>query len=365
VSRSRRLVSFAALAGSLACQAPKASEQDAAPAASGPGAAASASPSAVAEDPSARMARWEAARSAALQIPCRAIAVDGSVHEEAAGDAGAALALEGEIPTGVWLSLANDARLVAKDPRTTRETTFVGPARVQACVAHREESWLGSGHFDSAIGAGETPGAEEWVVTPLGVVRYMAAKLAVIVRAKDAVVAVGSGVAFLWLDDGVHASTLRPAGVGAGASASAGAGAGVGAGASAGAGAGVGAGAGAGAGAGLDDDGWLRVADGEVTLTAAAGRTPTAAARATVDRCATLSGRSGELAAALFAGSAAADGRTAKEQMQTRLLARAACAVASLRVDTLPPSAPRGEMSSRLEGASAAWAPRPAASSPP
>jgi hypothetical protein len=342
VSRGLRLVSLAALAGPLACQAPKASEQDAAPAASGPGPVTSASPSAVAEDPSARIARWEAARSGALRIPCRAIAVDGSVHEEAAGDAGAALALQGEIPTGVWLTLAKDARLVAKDPRTTRETTFVGPARVQACVAHREESWLSSGHFDSAIGAGETPGAEEWVVTPLGVVRYMAAKLAVIVRAKDAVVAVGSGVAFLWLDGDVHASALRSS-----------------------AGTDAGGGASADAGAGVDDDGWLRVADGEVTLTAAAGRTPTEAARATVDRCAALSGRSKELAAALLAGSAAADGRTAKEQMQTRLLARAACAVASLRVDTLPPSAPRGEMSSRLEGASAAWAPRPAASSPP
>ena len=39
-------------------------------------------------------------------------------------------------------------------------------------------------------------------------------------------------------------------------------------------------------------------------------------------------------------GPANADGSTAKEQMRTRRLARAACAVAALRVDTLPPSAP-------------------------
>ena len=211
-----RLASFAVLGSALACEPQKASEADAAPTSNAAVATASAAPSAAAEDPSARMARWEEARNAALRIPCRAIAVDGPVREEAAGDAGVALALQGEIPSEVWLSVARDGRLVAKDPRTTRETTFVGPARVRACVAHREESWVATGHFDSAIGAGETPGAEEWVVTPLGVVRYMAAKLGVDVRAKDAVVAVGSGVAFLWLDDGVRVALRAGADAGRG-----------------------------------------------------------------------------------------------------------------------------------------------------
>ena len=48
------------------------------------------------------------------------------------------------------------------------------------------------------MGAGESPGAEEWVVTPFGVVRYGAAKLSVDVGAKDADVAVATGIAFLW-----------------------------------------------------------------------------------------------------------------------------------------------------------------------
>ena len=366
-----RLASFAVLGSALACEPQKASEADAAPTSNAAVATASAAPSAAAEDPSARMARWEEARNAALRIPCRAIAVDGPVREEAAGDAGVALALQGEIPSEVWLSVARDGRLVAKDPRTTRETTFVGPARVRACVAHREESWVATGHFDSAIGAGETPGAEEWVVTPLGVVRYMAAKLGVDVRAKDAVVAVGSGVAFLWLDDGVRVALRAGADAGAGASTSAGGGGGGGASTSAGAGAGAGASAGAGAGPGadaglaLDDDGWMRVSDGEVTLSAGAGRAAVQAARATVARCTALAQRSRDLAATLLAGPSTPDGSTAKEQMRTRRLARAACAVAGLRVDTLPPSAPREEMSAQLEVASAAWAPRPAASSPP
>ena len=161
---------LAALGGALACEPQKAGTPDAGPSESAPSAVESTAPKATAESPSAHAARWEEARNAALRIPCRAIAVDGPVRVEGA-DAGA-LALQSEIPDQTWLSLGPDARLVAKDPRTTRETAFVGPARVRSCVAHREESWLAAGRFESAIGAGETPGAEEWVVTPLGVVRY-------------------------------------------------------------------------------------------------------------------------------------------------------------------------------------------------
>jgi hypothetical protein len=377
-SRSRLvlLAAFAPLAAALACEPQRAGVQDAAPAESAPAAVASADVA----DPGERMARWERSRSAALRIPCRAIAVDGEVLAEAAPDGGtqtggpqtggpeaaggaqvggARLATDAEIPGELWLSLGRDARLVAKDPRTTRETSFQGPARVRACVAHREESWLLSGRFESAIGAGETPGAEEWVVTPFGVVRYLAAKLAVDVRAKDAVAAVGSGIAFLWLDDGVRASPARPRSAGASAGASASADSGAGAGADLGL-----AGADGGSGPALDDDAWLRMGEGEVTLSGTA-RPPTQAARASVDRCAGLAQRAQELAAALFAGSGNADGSTAKEQMRTRRQARAACAVAALRVDTLPPSARAGhdvrEMSARLDHASAAWAAPPAA----
>jgi hypothetical protein len=347
VSEARRLVSLAALSAALACEPEKAGLPDAASVARAP-APASAVP--VAEDPSARMARWEAARSAALRTPCRAIAVDGAVRVETAPDAGAPLALEDEIPSEAWLSVARDSRVVAKDPRTTRETAFVGPAWARACVAHREESWLASGRFESAIGAGETPGAEEWVVTPLGVVRYMAAKIAVEVRAKESVVGVALGDAFLWVDDDVRAAASRGRGQDAGAAPGAAPAAGE-------------RRAGIDGGLALDDDGWLRTGEGEVTLLAGA-RSPIAAARAVVDRCAALGQRSQELAAALLAGSATGASE-AKEQMRTRRLARAACAVAALRVDSLPPSAPRGEMSAKLDRAGAAWAAPAGPSSPP
>ena len=108
------------------------------------------------------------------------------------------LLLQGLAPTDAWLELAKGSRVVAKDPRTARETTFRGPARVRACVGYSEESWVASGHFESAVGAGETPGAEEWVATPFGVVRYTAARLSVDVGAHDADVVVESGQAFAW-----------------------------------------------------------------------------------------------------------------------------------------------------------------------
>jgi hypothetical protein len=279
------------------------------------------------------MAHWDDARASALHIPCRAIAVDGHVHVETGdlgpmGDAGAAaggpaaLASQGEIPDGPWVALMADSRLVAKDPRTTRETTFIGPARVRACVDHREESWLASGHFESSMGAGETPGAEEWVVTGLGVVRYMAAKASVDVRATDGAVEVANGVAFLWLPDDVGIVTPASRKTGDAAAAPA-----------------------------LDDDGWLRMGEGTAKLTRRAPLDSFVRARRAVEQCVSLTRRAQDLAAELFAGARGApmDAGTAKDQVRTRRLGRAACDVADLRVGILPPSAPRGEMSARLE----------------
>ena len=322
----------------------------------GPAASAPAAPVGSVENtpsPSARMAHWDDARTSALHIPCRAIAVDGHVHVEAGdfgapGDAGAAaagpaaLASQGEIPDGPWIALMADSRLVAKDPRTTRETTFIGPARVRACVDHREESWLASGRFESSMGAGETPGAEEWVVTGLGVVRYMAAQASVDVRPADGSVQVATGVAFLWLPDDV--SLVTPTGAKAGTAGD------------------------AAAAPALDDDGWLRMGEGTARLARRAPLDAFVRARHAVEQCVSLTRRAQDLAAELFAGSGSMgvtmDAGTAKDQVRTRRLGRAACDVADLRVDILPPSAPRGEMSARLEDSGAPiQVPGPAASS--
>jgi hypothetical protein len=283
------------------------------------------------EDPSARMAAWNTALRGAQTIPCRAIAVDGPVQIESDPDAGApafaALALHGEIPTDTWLALGPASRLVAKDPRTTRETAFVGPARVRPCVAHREESWIAAGRFESAVGAGETPGAEEWAVTPFGVARYMSAQLHLDVREKDATVDLGTGVAFLWLADDVREappprSPRRASDASDGTATTA-----------------------------IDDDGWRRMTAGSLALARTGVRPPADAARTAVEGCVGLTKTARDLAADLLSGLASHDGGVAKEQLKTRRIARAACAIAAIRVDTLPVSKARTDLAARLDEA--------------
>jgi hypothetical protein len=330
-------IALATLAASAACDPQRTSATTASDAAS-LASASSASPDAgmaaddtasASTEASAHAAQWRGALTTAMHLPCRAIAVDGPVRMESEGDAGAdagpdRLDHNGEIPESVWLSLAPDARLVAKDPRTTRETTFLGPARVRPCVTHREESWIASGAFESAVGAGETPGAEEWVVTPLAVVRYMAAKLRVDVRPAETDVSVGSGDAFLWLaDDAREPHAPR--------------------------------GADGSSGAAVDDEGWRRMTDasgGPLKIAPSSARSPADAAHGGIDRCASLTKRARELAGQLISATADSDGGVAKEQVKTRRIARAACAVAAMRVAALSPSPSREALSTALNAGS-------------
>jgi hypothetical protein len=239
----------------------------------------------------------------APKLACRAIAVDGDVHlatgsgTDAGADAGTtAVLLQGLVPTEAWVDVAKGGRLVAKDPRTARETTFRGAARVRACVGFTEESWLASGVFESSVGAGETPGAEEWVITPFGVVRYTAAKVAVDVKPRQADVALESGSAFTW----APGTAAAPAGD-----------------------------------AGSTEEGWTRLAAGRSTLAGARGEGAVDGAKLAVDRCNTLATSAHGLAVQVLMPGGA-DAGTIAAQVTTRRLARAACAVASLRVGALP-----------------------------
>jgi len=260
-------------------------------------------------------------------LPCRAIAVDGDVraemHAENGADAGLPpLLLQNEIPVGLWLELGAGARLVAKDPRSTRETTFLGPARAQACVRRQEESWLDWGKFESVVGAGETPGAEEWVVTSLAVVRYGAAKLAVEARPRppEVGVTVESGSAFVWLPDDARVRG-RASNDG-----------------------------------GADAEGWVRLSEGATTIVPTGAHPALDAARAAVGRCTTLATTTQDLAKALLTRDSGATGpATATQQVTTRRQARAACAVASMRVGPLSAGQPRDTLTASLEAARGAW----------
>jgi hypothetical protein len=262
----------------------------------------------------------------APKLACHVIALDGrGTIEDPERDAGGAPLLpQGLAPTEAWVQLDKGTRFVAKDPRTTRETTFRGPARVRACVGYAEESWIASGAFESSVGAGESPGAEEWVVTPFAVVRYTAAKLAMEVKAHEANLTVESGVAFSWSEAGAAQRGID---------------------------------------AGALEEGWVRRNPGAGVVVGgdrAARGTDVDAARLAVDRCTTLATSSRELAKMVMSPEGGADAGTIAAQVTTRRLARAACAVARLRVFALP----RGDaapLTPALAEANTAWSALPTA----
>jgi hypothetical protein len=80
-----------------------------------------------------------------------------------------------------WLTLGATDSVTVTLPKTGRELAFLGPALVDPCV-RPDEAWLSHGKFQGSRGSGESPGAEQWVVTPFGVVRYGAAILEVTVE---------------------------------------------------------------------------------------------------------------------------------------------------------------------------------------
>jgi hypothetical protein len=262
------------------------------------------------------------------KLACRAITVEGDVHvEPAAGPAADAgltpVLLQGLAPTEAWVGLAKGARLVVKDPRTTRETSLrgvPGPARARVCVGFAEESWVTAGRFESSVGAGEAPGAEEWIVTPFGVVRYGAAKITVDVQPRDAEVKLESGVAFAWMP---VAPTPADAGL---------------------------------------EDGWVRLAQGTSHLQSHEPAGGADAARTALDRCKTLAASARALAAQVMSPQGV-DGGTIAAQVSTRRLARASCAVATLRVHALP-EADAAPLLRSLGEANASWSAVPVGGSP-
>jgi hypothetical protein len=322
------LLALAAVAGlASACREPGPNRATAADA---PAAVSDASmaPRGPAEAPTATSASAAPRSGAALR--CRTIAVDGDVRrDEGVADApgspasGTITPLQ-TLPDSDWLLLRPTARVVVKDPRTSRETTFFGPAHVRACVDRREESWVAAGRFQSSEGAGETPGAEEWVVTPNGVVRYVAAKLNVDVSAKGTTAALAQGTGFVWTayDARLESDAARDAGP-----------------------------------TDTSEEPWTRLSAGLFRMVPTSVGSPLAATRSAVDQCAARATRAGSLARALLdrRPDAATPGEGVAEQVRARRLARAACAVAWLRLATLPGSVNRSPLNEALAAADAAW----------
>jgi hypothetical protein len=187
--------------------------------------------------------------------------------------------------TSGWMTLAAAADSVTVSlPRTGRELSFLGPALVEPCVG-TDEAWLARGEFQGSRGSGESPGADQWVVTPFAVLRYGAAIVNVVVDDTSVHASLKGGTATI-LPEG--ATTWRL----------------------------------------LDGDATTQVVKGTPL-----GKAATAAAE---DRCAKASTASKALEDALVLPDAAASptfGDLSMRANDAHILARAACAMAKLRDD--------------------------------
>ncbi len=144
---------------------------------------------------------------------CRIITADGVIHRDTTVDGGAVAV--NDLAGDSFFKLDVGARLIVKNGTTSRETIFEGPGDARACVNGDEEMWLTTGVFTSVAGAGESPGAEVWVATPQGVVRYgSGAHVKINVSVPRAEVQLSSGGAFAYPVDGLSvardAEALHP-----------------------------------------------------------------------------------------------------------------------------------------------------------
>jgi hypothetical protein len=117
-------------------------------------------------------------------------------------------------------------------------------------------------------------------------------------------------------------------------------------------------------GAGRLDEGWQRLPMGDTTAPASGS------IRDAIDRCTALATRSRELTAGLFSADAGAPtGQGVADQVTTRRLARAACALAELEAQSTAPGArsdaTAAEWAAKLAAADAAWRSLPVATAAP
>lgn len=233
-------------------------------------------------------------------------------------------ALPDEDPSG-WLVLSAERPIAVREHASGRELSFQGPGRALPCA--RGVTLLGRGSVSGRPFAGEAPGSEQWVATACGVLRWASGAKHV---TADVLGGAGDRCTF---DIGAGtASWYLPADVVA-----------------------------------TDDD--ARAAEATPTFHTATGkrsigivprtRTPgyftsAAGSRHALDACVQRSGEVQDIARALMGGVApgGVPGDLAARSVAARGLARAACAVAEVRV-ALSGGKPADR--ARLDGAVAAF----------
>jgi hypothetical protein len=299
---------------------------DRSPSAGSPGDAASAQGLEASHPPPRPTAAHANPPQRVVGAPCKAASLVGSVTVvPLAGGAldggGTPLVVSGSVPEDAWIDIGKSSRLTARDALSTRETTYSGPGRFRVCIGNREEAWIERGLFESVGGAGERPGGEEWVATPLGAGRYDAAKWTLTVTDKAVEVRVSTGTGYFWPAEGVATHFFAEAG----------------------------------APPELNDQGWVRINGGAgATLTVSALVLTKEGAEAALDRCTSGANDAKRLAANLGEADAAL-GDLAPRHLIARRLAHAACSVAYLRIESLPASPARDGYLERVRVADADW----------
>jgi hypothetical protein len=83
----------------------------------------------------------------------------------------------GDLLDGARIELPDGAELTLQATASGREIGLRGPARAEVCPEGEEEMRLSWGTVRGFLGPGVRPGAEVWVATPLGVIRFNDANL--------------------------------------------------------------------------------------------------------------------------------------------------------------------------------------------
>jgi hypothetical protein len=235
-----------------------------------------------------------------------------------------------------WLDIAAQASFTVRTLETGRELRFEGPGRVRACAD--DVALVATGSAIGLPGSGEAPGAEQWVATPCGVARW-ASGVHRFTGARDACKLQSSlGSLWLYVAPDVIAAEVAVDG-----------------------GAPIEAGAGADAGASGKPSPWRRL-DGRraFALQPRSGALGAAGVKAAIGACEHAADAVQKVAAAMMPGARAADGGPpsptvgdlAEESVVARGVARAACAVAAVRL-AVAGSSPVDE--ARLAAASIRW----------
>jgi len=219
-------------------------------------------------------------------------------------DAGAPVRALELLPAGAEVTLGAGATLSLKSAATGREATIAGPARARTCVAGNDEVWLLRGALHVGGGAAASPGAELTVVTAFGVVRAAAADFAVRLDDKGAHVTIARGAALVWSPD---AAAFAPFAAGAGV-----------------------------------------VRDLTRRTTVAEARVACERAAAAAESVARdIAGRGGDAGTSL--------GELAAKEVEARGVARAACKVARLRIESELPSGQRAAAEQAIDRADERW----------